>query len=112
MSRTFAKRDTRTLQAVRDDGSVTEYNYEFLQRQRQRIKTQRANELAMRESELAEVEELLRHCDRLGVNELGKTKASSAIAKASEADASEIEPLPPAPKGVLKRLWKHITTPI
>lgn len=111
MSRTFTKRDIRTLQAVRDDGSVTEYNYEFLQRQRQRIKTQRANEIAMRDAELAEVEELLRHCDRLGINELGKTQASSAIAKASQADAIEIEPLPAAP-GVLKRLWKHVNKPI
>lgn len=107
--RLFAKTDERTLRVV--DGGVTrDYNYEFLVKQRRRIKAQRARELDMRDAEMAEVEDLLAQCKRLGVQSLGQAHNNVPLQRLGtlEDEASDV-PAAPVPPTLMARIWNSLT---
>ncbi len=85
-------RDGHVLVATGDDGAVHRLDAVSLTKQRAAVLAQRDRELLARTAELAEIDELLGHCERLGIPLNGE-----------RADR--------APKSLLKRIWAFVTKP-
>lgn len=95
--RKLKKQDDRTL-VVTVDGVDYRYTPDFLRRQRRAIIAQRDREAEQRAAELAEVDELLAACARLGVTGRGTARTATVPLErlgVYAADmAHEVEPAP------------------
>lgn len=63
------KLDANTISVSKEEvkTTATTYDYDFLVKQRESIQAQKAQQIADRDRELAEIEMLLGECDRLEV---------------------------------------------
>ena len=55
------------------------YNLNFLLEQKKTIEAQKASEIAQRDLELKEINELLKQCDLLGIKEVAKEEAIKEV---------------------------------